>query len=59
MKFNYSVRRNKTSITGQYTKALGLRVGYFPCLKGPFIEIAVWSYSLAIWYGLEPIVPVS
>ena len=32
--------------------SVGLRFGYWPCLKGPFISIAFGKNSLDIWYGL-------
>lgn len=32
--------------------AYGLRIGYWPCLKAPFIEIALHHRRYQLWHGL-------
>lgn len=33
--------------------SLGVRCGYWPCLRGPFIQLAFGTRYLEFWYGLE------
>lgn len=46
------VRRTKTSPEGRHVQAVGLRAGYWPCLKAPFVTIDVASVRVDIWHGL-------
>lgn len=39
-----------TTLTVQ---AYGLRVGYWPCLQAPFIELAFHKKRYEVWYGLR------
>ena len=34
-----------------YTR-LGIRIGYWPCIKSPFIQFAIGKYIFDFWYGL-------
>jgi hypothetical protein len=29
----------------------GLRVGYWPCLRAPFIQIAIHKWLVELWFG--------
>lgn len=49
----FMVYRNRRSHEGRPTIAFGLRVGYWPCLKGPFISLAAGKVSLDLWWGLK------
>lgn len=51
-KLRCMIYHNRRSPEGQPTLAFGLRVGYWPCLKGPFIALAAGPVSLDVWYGL-------
>ena len=33
-------------------RAFGLQVGYWPCLRGPFVALAVNRLRYEVWYGL-------
>lgn len=33
------------------TKAFGLAIGYWPCLRAPYIQITVWTRRIEFWYG--------
>lgn len=39
------------SSSGRHAYALGLRVGYWPCLGGPFIQMAIATKRLDLWFG--------
>lgn len=45
------VRKTTTSPEGQHVQSAGVRVGYWPCLKAPFVQIAVGNRVIDIWYG--------
>lgn len=36
----------------QKARGFGIKIGYWPCLYAPFIEIAFNTKRYAIWYGL-------
>ena len=40
--------------TGQYVQAVGVRVGYWPCVKGYFLQAVAGSHQFEIYYGLRP-----
>lgn len=48
----YINRRSRTSDDGRHAWAFGMRVGYWPCLKGPFVNIEFAIWRIDIWYGL-------
>ena len=33
-------------------RSFGVRVGYWPCLRGPYLELSVNTRRLDIWFGL-------
>jgi hypothetical protein len=45
------IRRNKTNIDGETVISFGLRVGYWPCLKAPFLRFFWWKINGEVWYG--------
>ena len=47
------VRHSKKSPTGASVQSLGVRFGWWPCLRGPFFSIDLGSRRLDIWWGLE------
>lgn len=54
--FNQRVMHSQLSKTrereGKQAFEIGLKAGYWPCLKGPFISIALRYRRLDVWYGL-------
>lgn len=45
-------RRSRSSLTVKHAQSIGLRIGYWPCLGGPFVVLYVGSHQLEAWYGL-------
>lgn len=44
-------RTRQDVYTGRHSQALGVRVGFWPCLGGPFAQVAVGSVRVDVWYG--------
>lgn len=51
-RFHFQTRRFPKSEEGKQMLTLGIRIGYWPCLKAPFIQVAVWAWRIEFWYGL-------
>ena len=49
MKVQYQKRINKQSIEGKPVQAFGLRFGYWPCKKAPFIQIGFMQTTHEVW----------
>lgn len=47
-----TVSRSKTSPGGSHVQAIGLKVGYWPCLRAPFVSLCVGSRIIDLWWGL-------
>ncbi len=43
---------NTKSPAGRPSWGFGLRVGYWPCLRGPYLQIALGTRRLDVWHGL-------
>lgn len=52
-RLRFLARLNQTAPDGSVVICLGLRVGWWPCLGGPFIQLGVWKWRLELWYGKE------
>lgn len=54
LRFAVRPGHTKLSKTGETLRviAFGIRFGYWPCLQGPFIEIAFHTTRIELWYGL-------
>lgn len=51
-RIHVQLHRTRSNVyTGRRSQALGARVGYWPCLGGPFVQLAVASVRLDVWYG--------
>lgn len=37
--------------------SLGVRVGYWPCLRGPFVVLDLGTHRIDIWWGLPSYKP--
>jgi hypothetical protein len=46
------VRGNSRSVNGTPAFGLGLRFGYWPCLRGPFVTLGLGYVNIDIWFGL-------
>lgn len=51
-KFRWHVRRNKESPEHQPSIGFGLRLGWWPCLRGPYLQVAFLYWRLDMWHGL-------
>lgn len=40
------------SVTGRHVIALGIRFGYWPCLRAPFVTLTLLRWHLDVWFGL-------
>jgi hypothetical protein len=50
--FHFLQRLTNTSAEGRHAFALGFRFGYWPCLGGPFVQLALGKHIVSIWYGV-------
>ena len=44
--------RNSTRGVAGYAIGYGLKLGYWPCLRAPFIQISFNRWVFEVWYGL-------
>jgi hypothetical protein len=51
--FHFMKRKSKTNDKGQHAVNLGVKIGYWPCLKAVFISVTVAHCVLDFWYGDE------
>jgi hypothetical protein len=52
MRFRTAIRAGKRSPEGRYALAYGLRIGYWPCLRAPYVQLAFHRWRIEAWYGL-------
>jgi hypothetical protein len=53
MKFHRAHRlTEKQPGTNHYVLMLRIGVGYWPCLRAPFIQLALGKHKFDFWYGL-------
>jgi hypothetical protein len=46
------IRVGKRNAEGRHALGYGLRLGYWPCLKAPYVQIAFHRWRLEVWFGL-------
>lgn len=52
MGMRYLHRRSNTAPdSGNHAQSIGLRMGYWPCHKGPFVSVEFLTHRWDIWYG--------
>ena len=51
--FHTAVRETSKKPNGPHVQQLGVRVGYWPCLRAPFVQVAFGHFMYELWYG-EP-----
>lgn len=52
MRLRWIHRRTPTKPrTDQHSLGFGLKVGYWPCLRAPFVAIYAGSHIFEVWYG--------
>jgi hypothetical protein len=49
--FRCKCRRHRRSYEGRSAYSIGLRVGYWPCLKAPFVQISALFWVIELWHG--------
>ena len=49
--WRYNLRPTKKNRKGERVLAIGMRVGYWPCLNAPYIQVAWGYYTLEVWHG--------
>ncbi len=52
VRFRFVVWKHRESPDGRRVISFGLRVGWWPCLQGPFVSLSIGRVSLDLWYGL-------
>ena len=45
-------KRLRISVRRNLYWCLGCKVGYWPCLRGPFVQVTVGPFRIDAWYGL-------
>lgn len=52
-RLHLTVSRTKTRDDGAYVQAIGVRIGYWPCLRAPFVSVNVGNRIVDLWWGLD------
>jgi hypothetical protein len=52
MRLRKDIRRQRQREDGRYVWGFGARLGYWPCLRAPFIRFDVATWIIEVWYGL-------
>ena len=50
--FHCHTRPSPANKSGFQVIYFGARIGWYPCLKGPFIQLAFFKKRFEVWYGL-------
>ncbi len=50
-KLRHGVSCTKQSPAGKHALGYGARVGYWPCLRGPYVQLAWGTRRLDVWFG--------
>jgi len=48
----YAIRPNKLGPQGTPSLGYGFRFGYWPCLQGPYLQLAIHQWRIEVWFGL-------
>lgn len=51
--FHFLSRLTSTNYEGKHAFGFGFRFGYWPCLRGPFVQLALGKRIVSIWYGTQ------
>jgi hypothetical protein len=46
------LERTKRSPQGTHALGFGIRLGYWPCLRAPYVQFAFAIWRLDVWHGL-------
>lgn len=52
-KLRYRVATFATSKEGDRSWGIGGRIGYWPCVQGPFIQFGIGFRRISVWWGTE------
>lgn len=42
-----------TDAEGRKSWGIGGRMGYWPCVHGPFFQVGIGTKRVSVWYGTE------
>jgi hypothetical protein len=45
------VVRTPQSIDGRHAVGVGARLGFWPCLGGPYVQVSLGTRRYELWYG--------
>jgi hypothetical protein len=51
-KLRTMIRDNKRSPDGRPSIGFGARVGFWPCLEAPYLQVAFHRWRIEMWFGL-------
>lgn len=51
-KFHFQMRKSPANSSGQHLLAFRFGIGYWPCLKAPFIQLCIGKWIVEAWHGL-------
>jgi hypothetical protein len=51
--WHLQVRRNKAAFDGRVALGFGLRAGYWPCLRAPFVQLQFFRWNVSLWHGVR------
>lgn len=51
MRLRWLVSPTKVNAAGRHATGYGLRVGYWPCLRAPYMQLAFGRRRLDVWFG--------
>lgn len=53
MRLRKAHRRTATKPgTDRHVLGFGARLGYWPCLRAPFVQVSIGSHIFEAWFGL-------
>lgn len=44
-------RESRKNGEGKHALSIGLRIGYWPCLRAVYAQACFWTMRFEIWYG--------
>ena len=47
----FLLRKTNTSPEGKHIIGFGFTVGWWPCLRAPFIRLSAGNFIIEVWYG--------
>jgi len=47
----WMARRNKRSADAESAIGFGFRIGYWPCLRAPYVQVSFLFWHAELWHG--------